>query len=651
MRFVVSLLALLLAAACTPGGGAADAGPADAGPDAWYGSATALYELPRGGQPTSEYYALPFPNDLRMREDGTIDFEGHVRPNALLEEYLDTFSQKAGGFGTNSAIFFRFSAPIDPASLPETAAKSLEADASVYLVDVDPDSPERGLRRPLRFRFEHYAGEAIGPDWLSCLPYPGFPLRRATTYAVVVTRRATATDGSALASSADLDQVLAADGGDPDVTRAREVYAPLLAWLDEAGGDERQDVAAATVFTTMDPTALMGKIREVVWRDAPAPVLRELKFAGEYDSFNLYTGVYDGPNFQLGTPPYSLPADGGEILVDPATGDPILQRMEPIRVAISIPHGAPPPGGWPVVLYAHGTGGSYKSFVHDGTAGRFGWEGIAAVGIDQVLHGPRNPAGGSEEVAFFNFQNPLAGRDNVRQGALDDFQLVRLVMDMVIDERHPGGRRHTFDAERMYFMGHSQGGLTGPPFLAYEPLIKGAILSGAGGLIYYSLTKKTEPVDIASLIGSFVRDVPLDEFNNILALVQMFIEPADPVNYGPLLVAEPIEGVGAKDIFQSEGLIDHYTPPVNIEALGVAIGASPVGPILVDVEGFELRGLDVLTAPVVGNLNGKTAVFLQYEAASGEDGHFVVFDVDAAQRQSIQFITTLAREGAATLVP
>lgn len=638
-----------LAPACGDDDGA-DPPPSDAGPDAYVGPSTAVFELPRAGQPTSDYYALPFPNDLRRRDDGTLDLDGHPRPNALIEEYLTTFAAKFEGFGTNAAIYFRFSAPIDPASLPATPEASLWPGASVYLVDVDPDSPERGQRRPLRFRFEPEPGKFIGPDWLACLPYPGFPLRPETTYAVVVTRRLRAPDGCPVGRATDFDRVLAEGAADPDVARARAAYAPLLSWLDGPGGDERFDVVAAAVFTTQHPTRLMGRIREVIWRDVPAPRLYALRFRGNYANFALYEGLYDGPNLQVGTPPYRLPEDGGEIVVDPATGDPIVQRMEPIRVAISVPYGVVPQGGWPTVLYAHGTGGDYLSFVRDHTAVRMANQGLAVIGVDQVLHGPRNPEGGSDEVAFFNFQNPIAGRDNVRQGALDDFQLVRLVLGLRIEERHPGGRTHTFDASRIMFMGHSQGGITGPPFLAYEPLVRGAVLSGAGGLIYYSLILKTKPVDVASLIGNFIRDVPLDEFNPMLALIQMFIEPADPVNYGPLIVVAPPDGVPPKDVFQSEGLVDYYTPPPNIEALGVALGLHPVAPVLEPVDGFALRGRDVLQPQVSGNVNGRTGVFLQYAAAPGSDGHFVVFDVPEAVLQHAVFLGSLARDGRATLV-
>jgi hypothetical protein len=138
----------------------------------------------------------------------------------------------------------------------------------------------------------------------------------------------------------------------------------------------------------------------------------------------------------------------------------------------------------------------------------------------------------------------------------------------------------------------------------------------------------------------------------VLALVQMFIEPGDPVNYGPALVRAPLPGVGAKHVYQSEGFVDHFAPDDGIEAFGVSMGLVPVLPLLHDVPGFALRGIAGAAPPISSNLSGTTAVFAQYDAGPGPgEGHFVVFDVTAAQRQSAQFLGTLARQGTATLVP
>jgi pimeloyl-ACP methyl ester carboxylesterase len=250
---------------------------------------------------------------------------------------------------------------------------------------------------------------------------------------------------------------------------------------------------------------------------------------------------------------------------------------------------------------------------------------------------------------FFNFQNPLAARDNTLQGAADNFQLVRLAQTFAhSDPNGPGDIR--FDPDRIYFFGHSQGGLTGPPFLAHEPLVQGAVLSGAGGLLYLSMLLKTEPVDVAGLVATVIRDYPLDEFNPVLAMLQMFVDRADPVVYGPKLVREPLPGVAAKHIYQSEGFTDRYTPVPSIEAFATAIGGNQVEPVLAPIAGLELRDNRVLTAPVTANAGGVTAVLAQYNELDGSDGHFVVFNVDAARAQSAQFLSTLAETGTATLV-
>lgn len=619
MRRGVSL-ALLAAAAC--GGG--EEGPATTG--IFVQAAT-----------RPDFYALPYPNDLRQNADGTLDLEGHPSLAGAIDNYMAVFASESGGFGTNAASYLRFTAALDVSSLPASPEAAKADGASVYLVDVDPDSTHLGERWPLRLRFEPAANRYIQPNWLAVLPFPGFPLRAKTTYAVVVTRRVTAA-GEAIGPAPELEAILDGNGD----AAAQAVYQPLLDYLDVAGGDERADVAHATVFTTSDPTGMMGRLRQVIHEDVPLPVATVTESV-EQTAYTLKRGTYSTPIFQDGTAPYRF--SGGKVIVD-ANGRPQVQRMETVRFTMTVPKGVTMPAdGWPIVLYAHGTGGDYDSFVSDGTAGRMAAQGLAVIGIDQVLHGPRDPSMGNPDMNFVNLDNLIAARDNVRQSAADDFELTRLV-------RGPDIGGVPLDASKVYFMGHSQGGLTGPPFLAYEPDVQAGVLSGAGGLIYFTLLYKTEPLDITALVGILLGEPPANvhEFHPMFALMQAFLEPADPVNYGPLLVREPPAGVSPKNIFQSEGLIDHYTPPPNIEALGVSIGLTHVSPVLQAVPGFELRGIPVAAPPIASNLNGKTGVFLQYTAPPDRDGHFVIFRVAEAQVQHAQFLGTLARDGTATLV-
>ena len=616
-----------------------------------------LFEVPRpGAPPPGGFYALPFPNDLRVGEDGRIDLADHPRTSDLVGLYVDTIAEAQRGFGLTSAGFIRFDGPLDPGSLPATPGLSRAASSSVYLVDVDPDSPARGARLPVRVQFRAEPGQVIGENSLAVLPYPGFVLRERTTYALVATRRLRAASGGAVEPAPAFAAIAALEdddgvADDPALARAHAIYQPLWDWLEEPGGDERDDVVAAAVFTTQDATSLLARVREVIWRDLPLPRPRSVTLRRVENGYAWYDGRFDGPRFQAGEPPYLRPDEGGGIEIDPGTGEPILQGMDDLRFSFTVPDGSMPEGGWPVVIYAHGTGGSYHSFRHDGTAAWLASVGIACISMDQVMHGDRS-AGAPPDIAFFNLQNPLAARDNPLQGALDDFQLLRLAWNFDFVERQAGlARRVRFDRDKIYFFGHSQGSLTGVPFVAHEPLVKAAVLSGAGGLLYLSMLHKTQPVDIAGIVRVFLRDDPLDEFNPMLALLQMYMDRSDSVSYGPLLAARPSDGGRPLDVFLSEGLIDRYTPVPSIEALATAMQVDPVWPVHRDVVGLSLAGRTVQVPPVTGNQRGRTAVLVQYEEAPGSDGHFVMFDLQDARRQSINFLSSMRFTGAATVFP
>ncbi len=612
---------------------------------------SALFEVPELEQKLEGgFYSLPYPNDIRIKADGLIDMSDVPRPNALLEDYIDAIAQDQKGFGLSSALYFRFEGAISDGSLPKDPASSLEESASVYLVNIDKDSSTYGDRIPLEFRFQHEAGESIGPFWLGCLPFPGFVMAEDTTYALVATKRLHSADGGDVLASADFKKVISASAPqDARLARAHQIYESLGAYLDEPGGDDRGDVVNAAVFTTQNVTHLMGRFRDVIYRDVPAPTPRDIMSRTASNEMVLYTGRYDSPNFQAGEYPYQSLANGGDFELDPATGDPILQGSFDLRFSMSLPTGETPPNGWPVVLYAHGTGGTYRSYESNGTAIRFARLGIAVVSIDQVMHGDRLP-NGDPTTTFFNFLNPLAGRGNAVQASLEGFQLLRLVEGFDFVDVEANSRVIRFDSDKIAFFGHSQGSLTGVPFVAMEPKIKGAVFSGAGGLLYLTMLHKTLPFDVPSILALIIRDTPLDRFHPALALMQAFFEPADSVTYGRLLVQEPAEGNLAKHILQTQGITDRFTPFPNIEALATAIGLNLVAPQEKSVAGLELLGKEVLSAPAAGNAGEVTAVLTQYNEAQNSDGHFVVFDLVVAKLQSTVFIKTLFDTGRATLV-
>lgn len=615
--------------------------------------AQGLTLTPGGGAPAgAEFFSLPYPNALRLDADGTPALAGFFHQDELIGGYVDVIDQHSHGFGPTQAVYVRFDGPIDPATLPD-AAGSLLGGASAFLVDVTTGSAHRGEKIPLRFRFETLHLDFIGDNWLAMQPVPGYPPREGETYAAVVTDAVHDADGKNVGAPSSLRRVLE---GSPDGAleqKAADAFAPLATWLGEHALDGH--VVAATVYTTAVGSRIMDDLRTAVLA-TPAPALAELMHVSTADAYELYTAHYDGPNFQEGDPPYTF--TGGELHRD-ASGTLTPVRTESLRIALTIPKGTMPAEGWPVVIYSHGTGGDFMSFVDDGTAARLavvhakdGTEltRFAVVSTDQVLHGPRAPVGTDVDTAFFNFNNLVAARDNVKQGALDDFQVLRLVKTINVAAAPTVEIPIRFDPTKIYYFGHSQGSLTGGLFVAAEPELKGAVFSGAGAGLVAALLTKAKPVDIGRLVQSFFRD-PVDDFHPFLNLLQGYFDESDPANYARRYFLEPPAGTSAKNVLVTLGLRDSYSPVPTIETFAVAAGVVPVNPALAPIEAMALDGRAWKDAPQVENVaGGVTGVVCEYDPGGGE-GHFVVFNVHAAQVQSTRFLATHAATGSARLDP
>jgi hypothetical protein len=608
---------------------------------------TALYDT---SPSRSDFFALPWPSDSRLitGSDGKkrLDLTGLYNPGKQIGQYLQTIgNEPVGGFGTSAGIFFRFDGPLDPASLPASPFDSVAANSPVYLIDVTPSSPQLGKRLPVRVHFSHDWGNYIGPDSLVLVPEPGFPLREQTTYAAVVT-----------------DGVRGADGA-PVRSDARFTPPPPSVPLALPAG---QSLVVATVFTTGEFTSIMKRLRDAVYAQAPEPQVADLANIAVPSGglFDQYEGTYLAPNFQEGDPPYLT--QGGRIHLG-ADGNPQVVRTEKLRFAMTVPHGQPmPPGGWPVVLYAHGTGGSFTTFVSDGSAAhaaRISDSGgnvigrMAMISIDQVLHGPRDPTGSSPDYTIYNFQNLDAAQSNLKQGALDDFHLLRLVKNVDIAAAPVTGVPIKFDPAHIYFEGHSQGSETGPLFLAFEPEVKAAILSGAGANLMLAFLTKTNPVNIKAVVEVVV-DESVDEFHPLINLMQTYFESEDPANYGRYFFREPPSGLAAKSIFQGLGTSDSFDPPAVIKALALAMGVQPFKPTLDPIDDLPLRGLTWADLPLAGNVAGgaATAALGEYSVpftSAGKpayDGHFVVMNHPAAIFEANGFFATHVATGQAQVM-
>jgi len=628
-----------------------------------------------GGAVEKDFYTLPFPSDIRRTASGTIDMSGHPNPGviylggAIIDQYVQA-AERLEGFSTNPAIYFRFTKNPDFGTLIGDGP-----DTSLYFVNIDRDSPGYGNRVAMRWSVTTGRGKFICPRYMAVRPAWSTPLEPDTTYAVFVTNNLRGGEGEIPTPQADFAAVIGDSApSEARLERAWRAYEPLRDYLvdKEIGADT---LLAAAVFTTMDPTAEVPAIRAGI-RAQPAPTLQDVTVCGAGVTSPCDDGERGAcvnpaglteiharlrvPVWQHGTRPYLLEDDGGNFVFEGGQAVP-SGSTEDICVSMTIPQGPMPEGGWPVVMYAHGTGGSFVSHLQDGTAGRVAsinlGEGdpvrMVSISLDGAQHGPRRGDSDlSAETLFYNFLNPLTAVGNVQQGAADYFGLTYFLETASIDV--PGlDDPVRFDPTQLYYFGHSQGATVGGLFAAYERSLQGAIFSGAGGSLVLSLLNKTSPEDIAGGVAFVLTDggtspYPVNDMDPLLALLQMVIDPVDPLNYARLYFARPpSEEVAGIHMFQSYGFGDTYSPEPNQDAFAKATAAQLPQPSVGNLQGFSTTEY-----PVSGNrfANGAptTAVVVPAQP-NGYDGHFVIFRDAELTRQSMEFLGTAVRDGVPTV--
>jgi len=646
-------------------------GCGDSDPDLLPASAvrgTAVYfDLDSDLGDPSRFYDFPFPSDLRLHGDGTPDLRGFPYPpsNRILPPVLRIAAQRQRA-PTTAVANFRFDGALAARNVLDVIRP--EPSAALLLVDIDRNSPQRGQLFPVVASTP--PPDAYVPEHLlSVAAAPGVILSPSRSYAFVVLRSLGDARGTALGVPLSLVQL--SRGETPDGgrgTAARASYEPMWEVLDRIGV-RRHEVAAASVFGTTDVVADLAALSDsMVDRFAVDIEDVVVEPAAGGDRFCVITGHVRLPQFQAGTPPFNTQGQF-EYAQD---GAPIVQREQEVPLVLTLPRREMPAGGYPLVVYAHGSGGSARQVVDRGPTTQVGGSPRAGEGPAHVLaeHGfatvgmalPLNPERlpGGDPRAYLNLRNLAAYPDTFRQGVIE----LRLILESLRRLRLdvdglsacsglsvPAGMAQVgLRSDPLYVMGQSLGAQYATLLAAVEPRVHAVVPTASGGLLSRVILAASGEGSSSTLVNSLLgTPAALTYLHPGLQLVQLGFEPVDPIVFAPRIAIEPLAGHPSRSIYTPVGRDDPQFPSQIYDAMAVAYGTQQAGTVLWPglQSALALRGRDgVLAYPVSANgrsLDGRayTGVVVQYDGDDILDAHHIAAQLEAVKHQYGCFLRSI----------
>jgi hypothetical protein len=496
----------------------------------------------------------PFPSD-RFTAFDTQQLTG-LRVNLALPNCASrpsdcadlTLLNQLDGFNLQPRLSIPFDGAIDPGTVNSN---------TVFLITL----PGPGLRG---LEFDGFTPQVIGinqivwdPASLTLFAESNDHLNEDSNYALIVTTGVHDAAGNPIAAAADFSQFIHGDGG-VDGKNTDELLKRYQQALKHTVDNDilqplgltRDDVAAASVFTTESATATLRSLRDQIKAAASPTVNFNLGTSGQKTVFpvNTITGLTWNVQALTVGPlvPTSLngnlaalqvfPGSVGTLAFGKFTGQhwqnagvfipqvPTTQSVPPqgtdeIFFNLFIPSGPRPTNGWPVAIFGHGFTDS-KQGAPFAVASTLAHNGIASMAINVVGHGfgPNSTltvAQGATTTTFLEGgrgfdqdgngqitssegsstfvlspQGTIGSRDALQQTTADLMQLVRAIQGGVDVD---GDGLPDLDANRIYYAGQSFGGIYGTIFLGIEPDVRAGVPNVPGGPI----------IDIVRLSPSF----------------------------------------------------------------------------------------------------------------------------------------------------
>ncbi len=579
----------------------------------------------------------PYP-DQRLIVDGHLTlrpswFEPFLAPGAKTPRtkgYFTVTSRKFApevtSFGNFTGVLVRPSEPVDPKSLAGHVARLLKQGDAWTVLEKDVKAT--------------HLSEFLAQKGLDCpADFPEFFFVRPS---VVI-------PGGADGLLVFLSGITTTGGRALERGREFQDSKPALAGVAQSLGVPESEVLLALPERGADTTSVFDAL--AVWAEAhPAAVTIPARAMVSDSTGNHPEGAWtpadaDWPTAiqpWLEAPRFSRPASHvGQVIVGTYAArdlrddqhhfkpewvaDPSLAPVVPIRFVLSLPKGAKPAGGWPLVIGQHGVGGRNTPVAGGTDSFCLDWaeplaaRGLGCFGIDAPDHGARGAF-----TDFFSVDDLAAMRDRFREMTFDLLQAERAAVTLDVD-----GDGASDVAPKVRYFGNSLGGIMGSSFVPFANRVSSAVLNVPGGGLTNVITSQSLQDTIGLLIVAktdliFDSKEYVASFPLFRATAQAVIEGGDPINHA---AHTPL----TRAVLVQEGLRDETIPNDTTDDLARAFG--------LDTQTASVSG----SAPLRIISRVDPAKYLQPGDAATYNGHNVMWDIPSAREQVLGFLESDGR--------
>lgn len=413
-------------------------------------------------------------------------------------------------------------------------------------------------------------------DRQALLLRPAARLAGGHRYAVGITRRVRAADGSELATPPGFAALRDRRHTDHALLEAmRPRFADVLDALDDAGYPADELViawdftVASDDFVHRDVRAARDRALEALAAHAIGVSIADDERAYDDEIRRTLTGAFEAPLFltQGGTrePATRIARDADEL--------PALQGLHRVPFVAIVPRCAYETHAAAMVVYGHGFLGSARELT--GAVQRATAAELCAVMVGIDLRGTSF----DDAPALLRALAELSRADEVvevaAQGVVDHVALVRALRTTFADRvLVDDAGRSVVDAKRVYL--DAQGGAMGATLLAYEPTIARGVLAAAGASYATMLERSADWAPYRAFLAARYPDA-LDRVL-ALGLLQMRWDKVESAGVAHVVLDGVATGVPAKHVMLQIALDDEQVPNLASDWLARTLGIPVLGP-------------------------------------------------------------------------